>query len=178
MSETTTTAGTPVSSLGAPAAVAATDTVFMLVTSGGVATAVMVPLSMALARALLLSGGTMTGPLSLAELPTLPAHAASKAYVDQQIQALGQAMAAAAAAAAQSAAQAAAAVEAARGAPDGVAALDDSGALLIGGRAALGSDKGGDLVLSATVQDTNDDFQPIAGSRVLYTDGGILKVAT
>lgn len=57
------------------------------------------------------------------------------------------------------------------------AALGANGDLLLSGLSALLINEDGHYVFPATIPDTNDGFVPVAGSRVLYTDGGVPKFA-
>ena len=181
----TTVAGSPLSGRPMQATIASTDLVFMLVQVGTVLVPSLVAGSTLLASVLGLGGGTLTGPLTLSGAPTEPLQAATKAYVDAITATAASALLGANAAASQAEAAVAAvqagtglAIEAFRGAPNGVAALDPAGTLLLSNKAALAIDATGHVVVAAVVEDTNDGFEPVAGSRVLYTDGGILKVAT
>jgi hypothetical protein len=56
-------------------------------------------------------------------------------------------------------------------------ALDKSGNLTLGGIPVWGVNQDGHLLCLATVPDTNDGFVPVAGSQVIYTDGGVFKRA-
>lgn len=183
----TTKAGTPLSTLvpaAPPAAVADTDTVFMLVYQPTSQSFVplMIPRATVLASALPLAGGVaMTGMFLLAGAPTEPLHPATMAYVDDTFEAALQQLSgyvsSAQAAETGAATAATSAISALIGKPGGAAALDPSGTLLLNGQPALSINAQGQQVCPASIPDTNDGFVPVAGSRVEYLDGGIRKVA-
>ena len=185
MSATTTKAGTPLSTLGAAAAVAATDSVLMLVAGpNGVATPLMVPRSVLLTTALAKVGDTMTGPLILSQDPEQPLEAATMGYVDEKVASVATAVETVTATASQVAqaagnatAAAGTAITAQKGEVNGLAPLGTLGELVLNEVSALQINGDGHYVLPATIPDTNDGFIPVAGSRVLYTDGGIPKIA-
>lgn len=61
---------------------------------------------------------------------------------------------------------------------NGLPALDSGGALILSGASTWNTNGDGHLVVPlAAVPETSNGFVPVAGSNVVYTDGGIFKRA-